>query len=85
MTVDISPQNVLIFLNLGLFVGQWALIYFYLTVAKKKADAVITTNEALISSVTDLVNTLTKMLQRTTIEQAIAEAKAKDDREFIID
>ena len=84
MNVAISPQNVFLFFNLLLFAGQIALIYLYRKVERKKMQSVITTNELLISSVTDLVSTLGKMLQQNTIQQAVAQAKAEEE-EFRID
>lgn len=83
MIFNIPPQNVLLFVNLALFVGQIALLYFYFTVWKKRNDAVSDTNRALISSVSDLVTTLGKVLQQSTIQQAVAKAQA-DEEEFTI-
>jgi len=85
MNVNIPPQNVFLLLNMALFVGQIAMIYFYRKVERKKMQSVIDTNRALIGSVTDLVSTLGKVLQQNTIQQAIAQAKADQEEEFRID
>lgn len=85
MNVNISPSDVSSFLNLALFVGQIAMIYFYRKVERKKMQSVIDTNKVLITSVSDLVKTLSKMLERRTIETAVAQAKADQEEEFRID
>ena len=85
MNVAISPQNVFLFLNLLFFVGQIAMVYFYWTVYKKKIDALMDTNGVLVSSVSDLVKTLTKMLEQRTINQAVAQAKVDIEEEFKLD
>lgn len=85
MNVAISPQNVFLFLNLLFFVGQIALVYFYWTVLRKKIQALMDTNKVLVSSVSDLVKTLSKMLEQRTINQAVAQAKVDMEEEFKID
>lgn len=85
MNVVISPADLAVFLCMALFVVQLVMVYFYLTVVKKKSDAVISTNRALSTSVSDLVSTLQKVLQTRSINDAVAQARADDDREFIID
>lgn len=85
MVLNVSSSEIAMLINLALFVGQIAMIYFYRTVERRKSDAVITTNRALISSVTSLVETLQKVLEQRVINEAIAQARADQEEEFRID
>ena len=84
MTFNISPADIAVFINLALFVGQVTAIFLYRTRERKMALAVIQTNSSLISSVTDLVNTLEKVLEQNKIKQAVDKAMHEEE-EFIIE